>query len=78
MKKLKKLKIIRLICILTLLPLLILIGITAPKSTAIATIFTILLASAIITGLILEKKIKYLKEDLRLQNNIKQAIKDSK
>ena len=78
MNKLKKLKKIRLICILSIIPLLCLIGATAPKSTAVATIFAILLITAIITEAILNKKIKYLEEDLRFQNNVKQAIKDSK
>ena len=56
----KKLSIPNWICRILVLPSIILIGITAPKSTTLATIFTILTTIFIITGLILDKKIKQL------------------
>ena len=67
--QLKKFRIIRLICIILIFPLFLGIGAIAPKSTAIATIFTILLAAAIITGLILDKKIKQIKDAIIFQKN---------
>lgn len=77
-KNLKTLKIIRLICIITVIICLPLIGITAPKSTILATIFTFTGIIAIIIGLILDKKIKTIKYDLREIKNIKRGIEDSK
>lgn len=77
-QKLKKSKIIKLITIITLTISAILVPITAPKSTAAATVFTIIAITSIIIGLIQDKKIKILKYDIREISNITKGIKDSK
>ena len=77
-KKLKIFKIIRLTCIILFLPLLLLIGITAPQNTALATIITVLEIIVIITGLILDKKTKELKTLIYNITIVKTGIEDSK
>ena len=77
-KKLKTYKIIRIICIITFIITILLTGITAPTSTALATIFAFLCIIAIITGLILDKKIKKLKIEIYQIKTISKAINDSK
>ena len=77
-KKLKNFKLTRLICIITLTIAAVLIPITAPKSTAIATIFLVIAIISIIIGLILDKKIKEYKKDIKQITIIKKGIEDSK
>lgn len=77
-KKLKNFKLIRLITIIIFIPSIILIGITAPINQITATIFTFIAIPSLIIGLILDKKIKAIKNQIYETEIIKQAIEDSK
>lgn len=76
-KKRKTLKIINWICRISVWPFFILMGILAPNSTTLATIMFVLFLIALITGLILDKRIKKLNEDIRTISIIKMGIEDS-
>lgn len=77
-KKRKTLNIINWICRITVWPFLILMGVLAPQSTILATIMLVLFLITLITGLILDKTLKRINEDIRDIRVIKEGIEDSR
>lgn len=77
-KTLKKHKIIRLITIILFIISIIVVAISAPKSTVTATIFTFIAIPSVIIGLVEDRKIRKLKQQIYDVGVMSQAIEDTK